>query len=273
MTDVRLLVFDLDGTLLGPDHRIPDRVRSSIFSLRDAGIETTLATGRPFVSVARFIDELELHVPVIVFNGAAVVEPDGSILSLRPLPLDTALAALDLLGETAAATHAYVSPTDSHLMTDVLGPAAKHILEKDGMPAECVEDLSAFLAGRGADPIKLFSIGARDELERVQERFRSIAPEATCVFSEHDMLEFLGPGVNKGAALVSLCDAVGVDIDSVMAFGDNLNDLEMLVEAGVGVAIASAPTEMLRRADAVACDVETFLRERFADRLMMETVE
>ena len=141
----RLLVFDLDGTLLGPNHRIPERVRSLLLALRKVGPETTLATGRPYAAVGRFIDELELELAMILFNGAAVVEPTGRVRWLRNLPLNTALAALHLLGETTAANHVYMEPTDTQLVTDRLGPAAKHILEKDGMPARQVDDLAAFL--------------------------------------------------------------------------------------------------------------------------------
>jgi Cof subfamily protein (haloacid dehalogenase superfamily) len=259
----KLLVFDLDGTLLGPDHRIPVSTRSLLLALRGAGIETTLATGRPYAAVGRFIDELEVELPMILFNGAAVVEPTGRVQSLRALPLDTARAALRLLGETSAANHAYLNPADKHLVADRLGPMTERILRKDGMPTRQVGDLAAFLDRGGADPIKIFSIGPRDELEDVRERFRSVAPEATCVFSEHDMLEFLAPGVTKGSAFQTLCEGVGIGIEETVAFGDNLNDLEMLRVAGNAVAVASAPNELIEAADDVTEDLSTYLETRF----------
>ena len=263
MTGRHLLVFDLDGTLLGPDHRIPNQMRSRLLALSEAGVETTLATGRPYAAVGRFIDELELRLPLILFNGAALVEPDGGVLSLQRLPIGIAREALRLLGETSAANHLYMEPADTHLVADRLGPAAKHVLEKDGMPTRRVDDLAAFLETSGAGPIKIFSIGVRDELEGIQERLRSVAPEATCVFSEYDMLEFLAPGVTKGRALRTLCDMEGIDIEDVTAFGDNLNDLEMLRAAGHAVAMAAAPDAMIEAADVVTDDLSAYLDVRF----------
>ena len=263
MTGRHLLVFDLDGTLLGADHRIADRTRSLLLALRRSGVETTLATGRPYAAVRRFIDELELRLPLILFNGAAVVEPGGAVVSLRRLPIGIAREALRLLGETSAANHLYMKPADTHLVADRLGPAAERVLEKDGMPTLQVDDLAAFLEMSGTGPIKIFSIGPRDELEGVQERLRSVAPDATCVFSEHDMLEVLAPGVTKGSALRTLCDIQRIDVEDVTAFGDNLNDLEMLRIAGRAVAMAAAPDAMIEAADVVTDDLGAYLEARF----------
>jgi Cof subfamily protein (haloacid dehalogenase superfamily) len=263
MTGRRLLVFDLDGTLLGTDHRIPNRLRSQLLAMREVGIETTLATGRPYAAVGQFIDELELRLPLILFNGAALVEPDGGVVSLQRLPIGIAREALRLLRQTSAANHLYMEPADTHLVADRLGPAAKRVLEKDGMPTRQVDDLAGFLETSGAGPIKIFSIGPRDELERVQKRFRCVAPDATCVFSEHDMLEVLAPGVTKGRALQTLCDMKGIDIEDVTAFGDNLNDLEMLRVAGHAVAMPAAPDAMIEAADVVTDDLGSYLDARF----------
>ncbi len=270
MIEAKLLVFDLDGTLLDASHRVPETIRTLLFRLREAGIEVTLATGRPFTAVQRFVRELDLRLPLIVFNGAAVVKPDGEPLALRPLPLRQAKVALGILGETTVANHIYLRPTDAQFTTDRLGPAADHIREKDGMDHKLAENLSDLLDRLDFDPIKIFSIGSRAELERVQTAFRSAEPEATCVFSEHDMLEFLGPDVTKGSALVTLCDAIDVSIESVMAFGDNLNDLEMLRAAGIGVSMASAPDEVRREADAIAEDLASYLRTHLRQLTGME---
>ena len=120
------------------------------------------------------------------------------------------------------------------------------------------------------DPIKLFAIGPREELEGVQKTFQTAAPGFTCAFSEHDMLEFLGVDVTKGAALHVLCENLDVDISLTMAFGDNLNDLEMIVEAGYGVSMGGAPEELRRAADATTDDLAGFLRSRFGLALRTE---
>jgi HMP-PP phosphatase len=223
MNRTRLLAFDLDGTLLDPSHRIPEMTRFLLSSLREAGIETTVATGRPYAAVQGFIGELAVRVPLIVFNGAVVVSPDGECLWSRRLPRDVAGGALSLLHDPAVANHLYLDPTDAFFYTDHMGAAAEHVMKKDGMGGRLDVDLAGLLGKRAKDPVKLFSIGPRKKLEEAKRRFDASAPECTCVFSEHDMLEFLGPDVTKGAALGILCDSHRVG-DSVWRQSERSRD-------------------------------------------------
>ena len=85
MNGVQLLVFDLDGTLLEPDHRLSDARRALLLTLRDRGIETTIATGRLHAAALPFIEALDIRVPVILYNGALVAQPDGTPLCAHSL--------------------------------------------------------------------------------------------------------------------------------------------------------------------------------------------
>ena len=265
MSRTRLLVFDLDGTLLDSSHQIPADVRSLLLDLRKSGIETTLATGRPFAAVQGFIRELELQLPLIVFNGAVVATPAGEQLSSRHLPLSAARTILGLLDNTSAANHLYLHPTDDFFYTDQQGAAAELIMEKDGMDCRLVESLPGVLKDANCDPVKVFSIGPRDELEQVKTTIHQLDPSITCVFSEHDMLEFLGPNVNKGTGLSILCESIGVAREAVIAFGDNMNDFEMLQAAGTAVAMATGPDVLQAAADWVISDMPAFLRKQFGE--------
>jgi len=270
MTEPKLLVFDLDGTLLDAKRRVPEDVHAFLVALRARGIETTLATGRPFASARRFVEDLNVGVPVIVFNGAVIASPEGRSLWSRRLPKQAAREALSLLQSASLSSYIYLEVADSFFYTDRTGAATKYIMTKDGVDCRIERDLLALVDRHDADPIKLFSIGPREELEKVQQAFLAAAPGFTCVFSEHDMLEFLGDGVTKGKALHVLCEHVGIATDKVMAFGDNLNDLEMIQEAGVGVSMTSAPEALRRAASATTENLASFLRSRFRDALEME---
>lgn len=270
MPQSRLLVFDLDGTLLNSSHRIPADVRTMLMALRGSDVETTLATGRPFAAVQEFIGELELQLPLIVFNGAVVITPDGRQLSVRPLPLSPAKRILDLLEETSAANHLYLQPTDEWFYTDQQGAAAEHITKKDGIGFRYIPSLLDVLSDATSDPVKMFSIGPRNELERLKETIQRTESTVSCVFSEHDMLEFLGPNVNKGTALEILCDSIGAVRESVFAFGDNMNDFEMLQVAGTGVSMDTAPDELQAEADWIIRDIAAFLRDHLGEAHQME---
>jgi Cof subfamily protein (haloacid dehalogenase superfamily) len=270
MREPSLLVFDLDGTLLDGKRRIPARVRRLLFDLRARGIQTTLATGRSYIAVRRYIKELDLQMPLIIFNGAVVATPSGDPLWARHLPKRDAVLACRLLANRKLSIQFYLQPTDDCFHTDRASEAAARIAKKDGVCYRISTDLARLIERRTQDPVKLFSIGPRKDLEAVRDAFKMKAPGMTCVFSERDMLEFLGVGVTKGAALHVLCEHVGVLARDVMAFGDNLNDLEMIRDAGVGVAMAASPKELQHVADEVVGDLEAFLFERFKGALGME---
>jgi len=261
--DRELLVFDLDGTLLNAEHQIPQSLRTMLLTLRQSGIEMTLATGRPFAAVKDFIVELELTLPLITFNGAVVITPEGKPLSVQPLPLKTARTILKHLEATSAANHLYLNPADDFFHTDHPWKPTDHLMLKDGLNYRYSPTLGDVLREFATDPVKMFSIGPRHELEHVQQRLKDIAPAVSCFFSEHDMIEFLAPDTNKGTALDFLCESLGRTPDSVIAFGDNMNDLEMLQTAGTGVAMAEAPEKLQQAADYVTSDIEAFLNKRF----------
>lgn len=138
------------------------------------------------------------------------------------------------------------------------------------MGCRYTSDLHDILNDAGSDPMKMFSIGLRNELEKLQMTIRQTESAVSCVFSEHDMLEFLGPNVNKGTALSILCKSIGVERESVIAFGDNMNDLELLQVAGTGVAMDTAPDELRAEADLVIRDIAEFLRDRLGEVQQME---
>lgn len=265
----KLLVFDLDGTLLDSNQSVPARLRTLLLQLRAEGIETTIATGRIHAAAAPFIRSLEIGIPVILYNGALLAEPDGTPRSVHSLPFSDALAALELARDHPIHPQLYLRPTDRCFYARELTEPLQKFTRKDGIPSEVVGDLAAYLRAAALDPMKLLFVGPRERLIRFREAFRAVAPEPTCVLSETTYLEILPPGITKGAALLELSQALGVPTDQIIAFGDNYNDAEMIEAAGVGVAMSTAPTRMQECAQAVAIDLETFLRHRFANRIPM----
>ena len=260
MENARLLVFDLDGTLLDSPQRLPRERIELLEKLRRAGIDSTLATGRPYVSAAPFAEQLAVRVPMILFNGAALSTASGETIWIEKLPRQVALDALRLASRIPVASHLYFEPRDPWFHTDRDGEARRHMMAKDGMESRRVEDLCTLIDQEKRDPIKLFFIGPRQDLEWLRKEFRALHDTPTCVFSENEMLEILAPGVSKGAALDRLRDAIGIPPEAMVAFGDNMNDLTMLRRAGTGIAMAQAPQALRDAADLVTGDLDRTLR-------------
>ncbi len=250
----RLIAADVDGTLVDDRRQIPPAVREALAEARAAGCRLTLATGRMYASVLPFAEAVRTDAPLILYNGAALVERGSRRVTFRRcLSLADARLALTLLRRFPLHVNLYVG---EDLYIERVTPAATESMVKDGVTAQAVGDLVAFLR---EDPVKLLCIGEPADLEAfrlafLEERARRGLPGQTphLVRSEPTYLEVLPPGVNKGVALAELARQLAIPLEAVVAFGDNLNDAEMLEVAGLGVAVGNAHPDLKARADLVA---------------------
>ena len=261
----RLLVFDLDGTLLDPTQHIPSRVLSALCLLQMHGITLTIATGRIPASAAPFLSQLRVDIPVILYNGGLIAKPTGETVYKRTLDLEVARDALLLAQEIPVDRQLYLDPSDTFYYAEAITDQLRSFSQDDRIPAREVENLATYVERVQADPMKLLIIGEEEELIRLRKRFQQRHPEPTCVHSNRNCVEILPPNVSKGAALHHLCRVIELDIEDVIASGDNPNDREMLLEAGTGVAMATAPKEMLEEADRVVEDLADYLKTLATD--------
>src|ERR1700756_273806 len=99
---IKMLVIDIDGTLLNPEGEITPFTRAAVQAAQQAGILVTLATARRYCNTAPVAIELGLDIPLILYDGALIVEhPQGGILHTFPLAADVAQQAVDLLAARA----------------------------------------------------------------------------------------------------------------------------------------------------------------------------
>ncbi len=243
----RLLVTDVDGTLLPPDRRLLPSVREAVHAAQARGARVCLATGRMWRSVRPYVEAVGADSPVVLYNGAVVYDfQGGRVLERHALDREGVRRALEVLREfPEVRPHLFA---DEQVYVDRQDEQSRAYLERDGITAEEVGDLLAHLP---PEPVKVLVVGPPDRLASVDAELARRAPQVRRVFSERNFLELLPPGVSKGSALRTVCAAVGVGPEEAVAVGDNPNDLEMLEAAGVGVAVSGAHPELLRVADYV----------------------
>jgi Cof subfamily protein (haloacid dehalogenase superfamily) len=232
----RLLVTDVDGTLLTPDRRILPSVREAVRAARCCGVRVCLATGRTWSSVHPYAEALDIDPPIILFNGGVVHDfRKGRTLLRQTLDPEHARTVLELLRAfPEVQPHLYV---DDRIYVGRMNDLTRTYARKDGVHVEAVGDLMKVLP---PDPMKILIVGEPEELARVEATIRRYCPDIHAVFSEATYLEILPAGVSKGSALRVLAQAVGVELQETIAVGDNPNDLEMIQTAGLGVAVANA---------------------------------
>jgi len=251
---IRLVALDLDGTLIGEDMRIRPRTVAAVRAAVGAGVAVAIVTGRMASSALPYARQLGLREPIVGMQGALIREMPGAgrpgrgrLLYHRPLPAAVAREAL-----AWCSTHG-LDPHLNHLETMVIPTtntrAAEYVRFNLGRVVR-VPDLDAWVR----HPVtKVISVGDPPAPTRVLSAARADFDGRAVVTVSHPMfLEFVAPGVGKGAAVRWLARRLGVDLRDSLAIGDQLNDLEMIDEVGFGVAMPHGPAELRAAASLVA---------------------
>jgi Cof subfamily protein (haloacid dehalogenase superfamily) len=252
-----LVVTDIDGTLITSDQRVTPGVREAVRRARTAGARVCVATGRIWRSARRYVEAVDPDSPVILYNGGLIFDfVTGETLHRAPLPRARAIEALTLLrDEPHVAPHLYVG---DEVFVREENELTEFYRRRDRVTLRAVGDLPAFLAGGGGDreAMKILIVGETARLQALQRRLQAQRLPVHSVFSEPFYLELLPDGCSKGIALEILARRFAVARSEIMAVGDNLNDLEMIQYAGVGVAMANAVEPLRAAADWVTASNE-----------------
>ncbi|TCL75209.1 hypothetical protein EDC14_1003141 [Hydrogenispora ethanolica] len=247
---IRCMAVDLDDTLLRSDLTLSDGDKGAIRRAIAAGVKVLIASGRMIRAMRPYVEELELDVPLIAYNGALIQEAvSGRVLYQRPVPPEEARRLIDLFREAGIHLNAYIR---DELYMDRLTVWGERYAVNAGVEPHPVGDLKQFLEEPSP---KLLGVGEPEAIDRIQERLRlEFGARLQFVKSKPTYLEILAPGVSKGLALAELAGLWGLDRSEVMAVGDAPNDLSMIEWAGVGVAIGNAWPGVKERADLVVAD-------------------
>jgi hypothetical protein len=247
-TPYRLVVADIDGTLVTSRRQISGRVRRAVRRAQRQGVRVCLATGRTWGSAHRYFEVLGADPPAILYNGGLVYDfRRGRVLYRRTMTQALArrvITALDAFPDLAA--HFYV---DDRIYVRWRTPLVEATARQDHIMPAVVGDFRALLRGT---PMKFRILGPRSRLVSLLGRIERADGPGTFVFSARDSLEVLPPGSSKGTALRRVARLLRIPLRQVMAVGDELNDLTMIEAAGLGVAMGNAPRELRRVADYVA---------------------
>ena len=265
---IGMLVLDIDGTLVGADFRISDRMREAIGAAIERGVRVSLATGRMASSAAVYAHQLGLVEPIIGHQGAVVrrmptraghVDPGGQPFRapVGRLVHHTSLAAATAREAIAWCLAHGLDPHVNTLERIVVWRDDRRFDDYSGYlgpDAEIVADLARAIRR----PVsKVIAVGdAPRPMELVADARRAFAGRAAVTVSHPRFLEFVAPGVSKGRAVGWLADQAGIPMSRVMAIGDALNDVEMISAAGHGAAMASAPEVVRAAARYIAAPVE-----------------
>ncbi|HUV94315.1 MAG TPA: Cof-type HAD-IIB family hydrolase [Anaerolineae bacterium] len=248
----KLIALDLDGTVLRENLTMSARVHRALRSAAERGVQLTLASGRGYPSMRRWVEELRITVPVICYQGAVVTDPlTRRCLRQRTFPLTLIQELADLARRHDLTLTLYA---DDQVYVKDKRHADDFYEKWFGLPCHVVDDLALALP---TEPFKCIYIATEAELDRLRPDFeRQFAGRLRVMRSHRFFLEGLPLGADKGTALAWVAERLGISREETMAIGDSGNDAGMIAWAGLGVAMGNASAEAKSVADYVAPSVD-----------------
>jgi Cof subfamily protein (haloacid dehalogenase superfamily) len=246
---IRLVAIDVDGTLLDSSHRLQKPVGEALDELIARGVNVVLATARSPQVLRIVLGELTFAPFLVCFSGAWIGQVDLRTLTPRPALWEKrhTTSSARLIVETALAHD--VEP-------NVFGPGTWRVrtLTKEILAESLITDtrptITPEILREGDEPNKILLITSEGDatarLGAIAETVRSVS---NATFSKSNYLEIIPFGVNKAKALTALIRMRGLEFSQVAALGDGLNDLEMVREAAIGIAMGNAADELKSAAD------------------------
>jgi len=249
--DYRLLVLDIDGTLLDDNNIITQNTYKSLKLLKEKDILITFATGRLYNDAACFARKLDTYSPMIVLHGAQIKSCDGVTLKEVFLEPDVVVNLIDIAREKNLAFQAFQNDC---LLIEKRKKWHNLYIKYSYQKPEIihVNDMNSVLKNK----ITQFSfLGEKSDLIRLKKLIKNQMESKISIACSHDnLLEIVGPDVNKGNALIELADILNTPVSQVITIGDSYNDIEMIKIAGLGVAMGNAPSKVKDAADFVTKD-------------------
>ena len=247
---VRLVAIDVDGTLLDSSHRLKVEVRDAVCRLSASGVQVVLATARGPQAVRDIVRQFDFSPWLIGFSGAWIGELDEGSLQPKNVRSDERIPAAEARSVLSTAISYNVEPnvfTPESWRVRTLTP---EILE------ECtIVNLQPVQTGElvtmEESPSKIMLISRLDQIGALKQIQESVQSVATGTFSKPNYLEILPAGVNKAKALTQVAAVFGLELSEVAAIGDGPNDLEMLNEVGLAIAMGNASDRVKSAADLV----------------------
>jgi Cof subfamily protein (haloacid dehalogenase superfamily) len=247
--DINLLLLDLDDTLLNSKGEMSKRTQEAVLHAVNKGITVAIASGRMHASLLPYVERLNTHGPVVSYNGALIKDSNsGKTLSLNPIPLELAKKILDISKEKGVHCQYY---TQEDYFFEKHCDITEKYFNSTGIKGVAVgENLSEKIK---LAPPKMLMI--EPDSAKMLSMFDYLENEFNDVLhitrSKGHYIEIMNKGVNKGGALIKMCEIYNTKQENCMAIGDGLNDMEMIINAGIGVAVSTAAKELKEAADIV----------------------
>ncbi|WP_408922817.1 HAD family hydrolase [Corynebacterium tuberculostearicum] len=257
----QLIALDMDGTLLDGNGQLPPDFAAISTRAHQLGVTLVPASGRQLAT----LQEMFPHEDTFIAENGSVVVHDNRVISATTLPSAAVRAAMAALHFVETPHTVVLCTPDTAYVHKGANEQARAEIAKYYRSVEWVDDLDALL---DADIIKIAAYCADGSEKHLHQPLLAAVPEHNIAISGAVWLDVMAAGVNKGVALHTMAELLSVPMSRTAAFGDFLNDYELLREAGTAIAMENAHPKLKEIADRIAppnteYGVMTVLRQLF----------
>lgn len=243
----KMLVLDLDDTLLRDDHSISDRTISALLEAQERGVKVVLASGRPTPAMTQYAILLQQHLYdsyMISFNGAIVHDTKTSeIIFETSLTQQEIHSLYDFSVENKVHIISY---SDKGVISETESEYIDVELHLTGMPHHKVASFKDEMTGSA---VKCIMLEHPDYLKTIEIKLKTERTDLSVSRSKPFFLEVMPNGIDKAASLDFLAKRVGISKDQIIAVGNAGNDLSMIQYAGLGIWVENVTPELRHLGD------------------------
>jgi Cof subfamily protein (haloacid dehalogenase superfamily) len=240
----RLVVLDMDGTLLNNDHQVSSANKVAIDRLKTEGVSVALASGRPYESIYPYVQELGIDLPIIAANGALIKNPLlDEVFYATALPINLAKEIIEY------------GQQNQHPIS-LYHDGEVHTFHESMVKVHWdLEKLNARVISIFEEKKDLYKIIYKNTPQKIEEAFHHLErkyKEKLYITRSDDMyLDVMNINASKGKALHRLIEMLNISSDEVVVMGNSFNDIAMFELAGLAIAMDNAPQEVKNSADFV----------------------
>jgi hypothetical protein len=265
---VRLLLADVDGTLVTQDKVLTPAAIDAVHALHDAGVLFAVTSGRPPRGMEMLIDPLDLQTPISAFNGGIVVDRDMKTLEQKAIPKDLVGPVIDLMKSYKLDVWLYRGA--DWYVTDPKGPHVDREAWTVKFDPTVVDDYSALTD----DVAKL--VGVSDDHNAIQKASEAahdkFGDHVTAAASQPYYLDVTHPDANKGFVARYLAKRYDLEEAEIATMGDMPNDILMFAHSGLSIAMGNADPQVKKAARCVTASNEDDGFAKAVERFILPTV-
>jgi Cof subfamily protein (haloacid dehalogenase superfamily) len=243
-TPIRLLLADVDGTLVTQDKVLTDQAVAAVHRLRDASIRFAITSGRPPRGMEMLVGPLELQTPIAAFNGGLIVNPDMTVIETRVLPDELVPPLAELMGTFDLGVWLYRGT--EWYVPDLNG---SHVA-REAATVKFEPTLMSGLEGLTRDVVKM--VGVSDDHDAVSRASAAVhdrfGDHVTAAASQPYYLDITHPQANKGAVAQYMAARYHLSAEEIATIGDQPNDVLMFAHSGLSIAMGNADPQVQRSA-------------------------